>query len=111
MYGSAACENEAVANAGVLGSRYWKSGVLGTRRGPGSHRPHAGGASLESIQVALNLAMTGHWIKADLLIAWGGLVVCAIDSFLYPIFMGSRLRQHTVLVFTLAKTLLESRAD
>ena len=56
------------------------------------------GASLVWIPVAVYLAITGHWIKAGLLVAWGGLVVSTIDNFLYPVIVGSRLQQHTVVV-------------
>jgi predicted PurR-regulated permease PerM len=87
------------------------------------------GASLVWIPVAVYLALTGHWVKAGILMAWGGLVVSTIDNFLYPVLVGSRLQQHTVMVLisvigaiaifgisgliigpvvlTLAKTLLE----
>jgi len=56
------------------------------------------GASLVWIPVAIYLALTGHWVKAGLLLAWGGLVVSTIDNFLYPVLVGSRLQQHTVMV-------------
>ena len=56
------------------------------------------GASLIWIPVAIYLALTGHWVKAGLLLAWGGLVVSTIDNFLYPVLVGSRLQQHTVVV-------------
>lgn len=56
------------------------------------------GASLVWIPVAVYLAMSGHWVKAVLLAAWGGLVVSTIDNFLYPFLVGSRLQQHTVMV-------------
>ena len=56
------------------------------------------GASLVWIPVAIYLAFAGHWVKAGLLLAWGGLVVSTIDNFLYPVFVGSRLQQHTVMV-------------
>lgn len=56
------------------------------------------GASLIWIPVAIYLALTGHWVKAGLLLAWGGLVVSTIDNFLYPVLVGSRLQQHTVMV-------------
>jgi len=57
------------------------------------------GAALVWIPVAIYLAMTGHWVKAGCMVAWGGLVVSTVDNFLYPIFVGSRLQQHTVMVF------------
>jgi predicted PurR-regulated permease PerM len=42
--------------------------------------------------------LAGHWGKAGLLVLWGGLVVSTVDNFLYPILVGSRLKQHTVMV-------------
>jgi predicted PurR-regulated permease PerM len=56
------------------------------------------GASLVWIPVAVYLATTGHWVKAGLLVAWGGLAVSTIDNFLYPSLVGSRVQQHTVMV-------------
>jgi predicted PurR-regulated permease PerM len=56
------------------------------------------GAFCVWVPVAVYLALTGHWIKADLLVAWGALVISTIDNFLYPILVGSRLQQHTVMV-------------
>lgn len=94
------------------------------------------GAFFVWVPVTVYLALTGHWVKAGLLMAWGGLVISTIDNFLYPVLVGSRLQQHTVMVLisvigaialfgvsgliigpvvlTLAKTLLEiwsMRAD
>jgi len=87
------------------------------------------GAFFVWVPVAVYLGLTGHWVKAGLLATWGGLVVSTVDNFLYPILVGSRLQQHTVMVLisvigtislfgvsgliigpvvlTLAKTLLE----
>ncbi len=56
------------------------------------------GASLVWFPIAVYLAVSGHWVKAALLLAWGGLVVSLIDNFLYPILIGSRLQQHTAAV-------------
>jgi len=57
------------------------------------------GAGLVWIPVAVVLGLTGHWIKAGVLVAWGTFVVSTIDNLLYPVLVGSRLRQHTVMVF------------
>lgn len=57
------------------------------------------GASLVWFPIAIYLAMAGHWVKAGCLIAWGSLVVSTVDNFLYPTLVGSRLQQHTVMVF------------
>jgi len=56
------------------------------------------GAFLVWVPVALYLGFNGHWAKAALLAVWGGGVVSTIDNFLYPILIGPRLRQHTVVV-------------
>jgi predicted PurR-regulated permease PerM len=45
------------------------------------------------------LAMEGSWDKAVILTLWGLVVVALIDNLLYPLFVGSRLRLHTLLVF------------
>lgn len=46
--------------------------------------------------VALFLVLTGSWLKAIILIAWGGLAVSTIDNLLYPYLVGGRLRLHTI---------------
>lgn len=56
------------------------------------------GASLVWFPIAAYLAITDHWVKAGLLAAWGGLVVSTIDNFLYPILIGSRLQQNTIVI-------------
>ena len=43
--------------------------------------------------------MEGDWDKALLLALWGSVVIALIDNLLYPLFVGSRLRLHTLLVF------------
>lgn len=57
------------------------------------------GAYLIWLPVAIWLAATGHWIKMAILIAVGSLIISTLDNFLYPILVGSQLRQHTVSVF------------
>ena len=49
--------------------------------------------------VAVFLALTGSWVKAVILVAWGGLVVSTIDNLLYPYLVGGRLRLHTIPTF------------
>lgn len=46
---------------------------------------------------AIYLAMEGSVGKAALLTAWGLIVVGLIDNLLYPILVGKRLRQHTLV--------------
>lgn len=49
--------------------------------------------------VAVFLMLTGSWLKAVILVAWGGVVVSTIDNLLYPWLVGGRLRLHTVPTF------------
>jgi predicted PurR-regulated permease PerM len=56
------------------------------------------GASVVWIPIALYLGFTGHWGKAALLAAWGTFILSTIDNFLYPVFVGSRLSQHTISI-------------
>jgi len=48
---------------------------------------------------AAYLAVQGHTGNALLLTAWGLIAIGLIDNLLYPMFVGKRLRQHTLLVF------------
>jgi predicted PurR-regulated permease PerM len=48
---------------------------------------------------AIILAVNGQWEKALVLVAWGILAIGLIDNLLYPILVGNRLRQHTVIAF------------
>jgi predicted PurR-regulated permease PerM len=49
--------------------------------------------------VAVFLVLSGSWVKAVILVAWGGIVVGSIDNLLYPYLVGNRLRLHTILTF------------
>lgn len=57
------------------------------------------GAAIVWLPAAIFLAMEGHWDKALILSIWGSVVIALIDNLLYPLFVGSRLRLHTLLVF------------
>jgi predicted PurR-regulated permease PerM len=48
---------------------------------------------------ALFLALEGDWVSALTLALWGMLVVGTIDNLLRPIFVGNRLKLHTMLTF------------
>jgi len=48
---------------------------------------------------ALFLALEGNWGSAITLALWGMLIVGTIDNLLRPIFVGNRLKLHTVLAF------------
>jgi predicted PurR-regulated permease PerM len=49
--------------------------------------------------VAVFLVLSGSWVKAIILIVWGGLAVSSIDNLLYPYLVGERLRLHTIPTF------------
>ena len=57
------------------------------------------GAFVVWVPAALFLGLTGHWGKAAILTAWGGLVIGLIDNLLYPFLVGKRMRLHTLPVF------------
>jgi predicted PurR-regulated permease PerM len=57
------------------------------------------GAFIVWIPAAIYLALAGLWIKAIILALWGSLVVGTIDNILFPVFVGERIRVHTVPVF------------
>ena len=57
------------------------------------------GAFIVWVPAAIYLALTGHWVKALLLAAWGTLVIGMIDNFLRPKLVGSRTRLHELLIF------------
>ncbi|MBL8797225.1 MAG: AI-2E family transporter [Planctomycetia bacterium] len=48
---------------------------------------------------AVLLALTGDLGRAAILAGWGAIAIGFIDNLLYPIFVGNRLRQHTLLAF------------
>lgn len=54
------------------------------------------GAFVVWVPAAVFLAFEGHWIKALILAAWGGIIVGGVDNLLYPILVGNRLKLHTV---------------
>jgi predicted PurR-regulated permease PerM len=49
--------------------------------------------------IAVFLVLSGSWVKAVILVAWGALAVSTIDNLLYPYLVGDRLRLHTVPTF------------
>ena len=51
------------------------------------------------VPVAIFLGLEGNWGKALILVAWGTLVVGAIDNLLHPVLVGNRLRLHTIPAF------------
>ena len=57
------------------------------------------GAFLVWIPAALFLAVSGHWVKAVLLVGWGTVVIGTVDNFLRPRLVGGRTKLHELLVF------------
>ena len=57
------------------------------------------GASIVWAPAALFLALEGNLGSALILTIWGVLVVGTIDNLLRPIFVGNRLKLHTILIF------------
>jgi predicted PurR-regulated permease PerM len=57
------------------------------------------GAFLVWVPAAIYLALTGAYVKAVILVAWGLLVISSIDNFLSPRLVGRRARLHELLIF------------
>lgn len=57
------------------------------------------GAFLVWVPAAIYLALTGAYVKALILVAWGVLVISSIDNFLSPRLVGRRARLHELLIF------------
>jgi predicted PurR-regulated permease PerM len=57
------------------------------------------GTFLIWMPLAVFLAVSGHVVKAIILLAWGLGVVGTVDNLLYPKLVGDRLKLHTVLTF------------
>ena len=57
------------------------------------------GAFIVWIPAAIFLALTGHWVKAALLVAWGALVIGSVDNFLRPKLVGERTKLHELFIF------------
>ncbi|HEV2864745.1 MAG TPA: AI-2E family transporter [Pyrinomonadaceae bacterium] len=57
------------------------------------------GAFLIWVPAAIYLAVTGHWVAALVLAAWGVLVIGSVDNFLRPKLVGEKTRLHELLIF------------
>jgi predicted PurR-regulated permease PerM len=57
------------------------------------------GAAIVWIPAAGFLIFQGAWGKAAILILFGSVVIGLIDNLLYPVLVGRRIREHTLLVF------------
>jgi predicted PurR-regulated permease PerM len=57
------------------------------------------GAFIVWVPAAIYLAITGHWVKALILVGWGTLVIGTVDNFLRPKLVGEKTRLHELLIF------------
>jgi predicted PurR-regulated permease PerM len=57
------------------------------------------GAFIVWIPAAIFLALTGHWVKAALLVTWGALVIGSVDNFLRPKLVGEKTKLHELFIF------------
>lgn len=57
------------------------------------------GAFIVWIPAAILFFLDGSWVRGLVLAIWGGIVVGSIDNVLRPMFVGSRLRLHTIPAF------------
>ena len=57
------------------------------------------GSFLVWVPAAIYLALTGEYVKAGMLVAWGAIVIGSIDNFLSPRLVGRRARLHELLIF------------
>jgi predicted PurR-regulated permease PerM len=57
------------------------------------------GAGAVWVPGALYLLLTGHWVKALLLVAWGGGVISSVDNFLRPRLVAGRVGLSQLLMF------------
>jgi predicted PurR-regulated permease PerM len=48
---------------------------------------------------AIILLVSGHWIKALILLAWGAAIVGQIDTVVRPYVISGKAKLHTLLVF------------
>jgi predicted PurR-regulated permease PerM len=58
-----------------------------------------GGAALVWVPVALGLYAGGDFVKATILMVWGGVVVSAVDNFVRPLVIGGQAQLPTPLLF------------
>jgi predicted PurR-regulated permease PerM len=57
------------------------------------------GSALVWGPASILLFLSGHWMKAVILLAWGAAVVGQVDVFVRPYVVGTRVKAHTLLVF------------
>jgi predicted PurR-regulated permease PerM len=57
------------------------------------------GSFLVWVPAAIYLALTGHYVKALILVGWGALVIGTVDNFLRPKLVGERTKLHELFIF------------
>ena len=57
------------------------------------------GSFLVWLPLSIYLMLSGHWVKAVLLIAWGALIVSTIDNFLRPKLIKNQTKLHELFIF------------
>lgn len=57
------------------------------------------GAFVVWIPASLFLLLSGHWIRAVIVVVWGLAVIHPIDNLLYPVLVGARLGMHPLVLF------------
>jgi predicted PurR-regulated permease PerM len=57
------------------------------------------GAPVVWLPAAVFLALSGSWVKAIILTAWGIIVIGSVDNLLYPVLVGDRVRMHSLVIF------------
>ncbi len=57
------------------------------------------GAFLVWLPAAIYLAVTGHWVQAIIMVAWGGVVIGSVDNFLRPKLVGKKTGMHDLVIF------------
>jgi predicted PurR-regulated permease PerM len=57
------------------------------------------GAFIVWVPAAIFLALSGFWVKALILTAWGTLVIGTVDNFLRPKLVGEKTKLHELFIF------------
>lgn len=93
----------ALAQGLLAGLGYWFVGVpfaalLGVVTAFSALFP-IGGSALIWLPASLYLFLQGLYLQGTILLVWGAVVVSAVDNLVKPLFIGSRLRLPTLLLF------------
>ncbi len=57
------------------------------------------GSFIVWVPAAIFLALSGFWVKAIILTAWGALVIGTVDNFLRPKLVGEKTKLHELFIF------------